>query len=261
MTVAAFASFMLGQNAESLTLVFLYSISEALEGHTEDKTRNAVRALMKLAPSAATETRHGIESDVHVAELRVNDVFLVRPDQIIPTDGVVIDGTLYVNQATLTGEAHPVLKRNSDSVFAGTSNGDGVLWIKVTKTTDENTLARIIRLVEDAQGRKAQAEQTIRTFGKWYSPFVLAVGALIAFLPGVVTGVWLLWVERATVFIVAASPCALIISVPITVISALGLGARSGILIKGGTVLEQLANARVFAFEQWALQWVQPAVK
>lgn len=250
MATASIAAFLLGQHAEALVLVFLYSIAEALEGYTEDKTRNAVRALMHLAPSTATVLRGDVETEIPVEELRVGDVFTVRPGQSIPTDGVVVQGSSHVNQATLTGESHPVKKTIKDQVFAGTSNDEGVLFIEATRTTDENTLARIIRLVEDAQEKKAKSEQLIRRFGRWYSPFVLLSSVLLAVIPGFLTGEWLVWAVRATVFIVSASPCALIISVPIATVAALGTGARMGILIKGGNVLEQLSKIRVFAFDK-----------
>ncbi|MBI5648356.1 MAG: cation-translocating P-type ATPase [Ignavibacteriae bacterium] len=250
MMVAAIGAFLLGQHVQALILVFLYSISEALEGYTVDKTRNAVRALMNLAPGMATVLRDSVEVDIPVEQLAVGDVFLLRSGQSIPTDGVIVDGTSHVNEATLTGESRPVLKTIDDPVFAGTNNVEGMLSIKATRTTSDNTLSRIIKLVEDAQEKKANSELMIRRFGRWYSPGVLLAGLLLAAVPGLLTGDWSEWTARAMVFIVSASPCALIISIPITMVAAIGTGARMGILLKGGNVLEQLAGVRALAFDK-----------
>jgi Cd2+/Zn2+-exporting ATPase len=250
MSVAAIAAFALGQPAEALTLVFLYSISEALESYTEAKTRNAIRALMDLSPKFATVKRNGQESEIPVEEIALGDVFLVRPGQSIPTDGKVIRGSSSVNQAPVTGESVPAEKTIGDPVFAGTINEEGALEVEATKTFENNTLARIIHLVEEAQEEKGKSERFIRRFGKWYSPAVLAVGVIIALLPALFDGTWWTWTIRATVFIVAAAPCALVISIPITMVSALGAGARKGVLIKGGVYLEELAKVKVVALDK-----------
>lgn len=250
MSAAAIAAFVLGQPAEALTLVFLYSISEALESYTEAKTRNAIRALMNLAPKFAAVKRNGKESEIPIEEIVVGDVFLVRPGQSIPTDGKVIRGSSSVNQAPVTGESVPVEKTIGDIVFAGTINEEGALEVEATKTFENNTLARIIHLVEEAQEEKGKSERFIRRFGKRYSPSVLAAGFLIAVVPGFLDGNWIEWAIRATVFIVAAAPCALVISIPVTMVSALGTGARKGVLIKGGVYLEELAKVKVVALDK-----------
>jgi len=250
MSVAAIGAFALGQPAEALTLVFLYSISEALESYTEAKTRNAIRALMDLSPKFATVYRNGQESEIPVEEIALGDCFLVRPGQSMPTDGKVIRGSSSVNQAPVTGESVPVEKAVGDTVFAGTINEEGALEVKATKTFENNTLARIIHLVEEAQEEKGKSERFIRRFGKWYSPTVLAVGVVIALLPAFFDGNWWTWAIRATVFIVAAAPCAMVISIPITMVSALGTAARKGVLIKGGIYLEELAKVKVVALDK-----------
>ncbi|MFH0989621.1 MAG: cation-translocating P-type ATPase [bacterium] len=250
MTVAAIAAFVLGQPAEALTLVFLYSISEALESYTEAKTRNAIRALMDLTPKFATVMRNGKASEIPVEEIALSEIFLVRPGQSIPTDGKVISGSSSVNQSPVTGESIPVQKQIGDTVFAGTINEEGALEIEATKTFENNTVARIIHLVEAAQEEKGKSERFIRRFGKWYSPAVLVIGIVIALLPALFDGGWWTWAIRATVFIVAAAPCALVISIPITMVSALGTGARNGVLIKGGVYLEELAKVKVVALDK-----------
>ena len=251
MTIAAIAAFALGQAAEAAMLVFLYSISEALEGYTEAKTRSAIRALMDLTPKTALVRRDGREVEIPVEELRVGDVFLVRPGQAMPTDGEVLAGQSSVNQAPVTGESVPVEKQATDTVYAGSINGEGSLEVRATKAFADNTVSRIIQMVEDAQERKGQSQRFIERFGFRYSPAVLAVGLLIAAVPPLAFAApWAEWLTRATVFVVAAAPCALVISIPVTLVASLGTGARNGVLIKGGVYVEQLARIRVVALDK-----------
>ena len=251
MSAAAIVATLMGQAAEGAMLVFLYSISEAAEGYTEEKTRAAVRALMQLAPKVAFVLRNGGEQEIPVEEVQVGDVFVVRPGQAMPTDGVLVSGASSVNEAPITGESMPVEKRPGDQVFAATLNGEGGLQVRATKTFAENTLSRIIHMVEEAQERKGNSQRFIDRFGKRYSPAVLLIGALIAAIPPLLFGAaWDTWIIRATVFIVAAAPCALVISIPITVVAALGTAARRGVLIKGGLYVEELARIRIVALDK-----------
>lgn len=251
MTVAAITAGLLGQWAEAAMLVFLYSISEAAEGYTEERTRNSIRALMDLAPKTALVLREGKEEVIPAEELRVGDVFIVRPGQAVATDGEIIEGHSSLNQAPVTGESVPVEKDVGDSVFAATLNGEGALTIRVTKTTVDNTLARIIALVEEAQSSKGKSQRFIERFGRRYSPAVLAAGVLLAILPPLLFAQeWQEWLTRATVFIVAAAPCALVISIPITLVAAIGTAGRNGILIKGGVHLESLSKVTVIALDK-----------
>lgn len=251
MTAAAVAAFALGQAAEAAMLVFLYSISEALEGYTEAKTRSAIRALMDLTPKTALVRRDGREVEIPVEELLVGNMFLVRPGQAVPTDGEVLTGRSSVNQAPVTGESVPVEKEPIDTVYAGSINGEGSLEVRATKAFADNTVSRIIQMVEDAQERKGQSQRFIERFGFRYSPAVLAVGLLIAIVPPLAFAApWAEWLTRATVFVVAAAPCALVISIPVTLVASLGTGARQGVLIKGGVYVEQLARIRVVALDK-----------
>jgi len=251
MTVAAITAGLLGQWAEAAMLVFLYSISEAAEGYTEERTRNAIRALMDLAPKTALVLRDNKEIVIPAEELRVGDLFVVRPGEAVATDGDIVEGHSSLNQAPVTGESVPVEKNVGDSVFAATLNGEGALTIRVTKTTADNTLARIIQLVEEAQSSKGKSQRFIERFGRRYSPVVLAVGVLLAILPPLLFAQeWQEWLTRATVFIVAAAPCALVISIPITLVAAIGTAGRNGILIKGGVHLENLARVRVITLDK-----------
>lgn len=175
MSTAAVVATVMGQAAEGATLVFLYSISEAAEGYTEEKTRAAIRALMDLTPKVALVRRDGVEREIPVEELEVGDVFIVRPGQAIATDGEVLAGRSSVNQAPVTGESVPVEKRPGDSVFAGSINGEGALEVRATRTAAENMVARIIHLVEEAQERKGRSQRFIERFGARYSPAVLVL--------------------------------------------------------------------------------------
>jgi Cd2+/Zn2+-exporting ATPase len=251
MSVAAIIAFALGQWAEAAMLCFLYSISEALEGYTEAKTRGAIQALMKLAPRVATVLRDGEEIEVPVEELKLGDIFRVKPGQAVPTDGEVLKGFSSLNQAPVTGESVPVEKQPGDTVFAGTINGEGSLDVRVTKSYAENTISRIIQMVEEAQENKGQSHRFIERFGTRYSPAVLGMGCVIALGGGLIFGLtWSEAVTRATVFVVAAAPCALVISIPITLVATLGTGARRGVLIKGGIFVEQLAKIGVIALDK-----------
>ena len=251
MSLAAVVAAAMGQAMEGAMLAFLYSISEAAEGYTELKTRSAVKALMNLTPKTALVRRDGRDVEVSAEELAVGDVFFVKPGESVATDGEVLAGVSGVNQAPVTGESVPVEKKPGDAVFAGTINGEAVLEVRATKTAADNTIARIIHMVEEAQERKGKSQRFIERFGARYSPAVLLAGALLALLPPLLAGAsWLTWLTRATVFIVAAAPCALVISIPVTLVAALGTGARRGVLIKGGVYLEELARVRMVAFDK-----------
>ena len=251
MAVAAVTAAVLGAFGEAAILVFLYSISEAAESYTEEKTRSAVKALMDLAPKRALVRRDGREEEIPVEEVEVGDVFIVRPGEGVATDGVVAGGDSSVNQAPVTGESMPVEKTEGDEVYAGSINGEGSLEVRATKAFADNTISRIIRMVEEAEERKGKSQRFIERFGAKYSPAVLLFGVGIALAPPLLFGAeWAEWITRATVFIVAAAPCALVISIPITLVASLGTGARQGVLIKGGVYVEELAKVKVVALDK-----------
>lgn len=251
MSVAAIVAALMGEPLEGAILVFLYSISEAAEGYTEEKTRSAIRLLMALAPKTALVRRDGREIEVPVEELRIGDIFIVRPGQSMATDGEILSGASSVNEAPVTGESVPAEKGQGDKVFAGTINGEASLEVRATRTHADNTLARIIQMVEEAQERRGKSQRFIDRFGATYSPAVLGLGILAAVgLPFLLDLSWQQAVLRATVFIVAAAPCALVISIPITMVAALGTAARNGVLIKGGMHVEELAKVSVVALDK-----------
>lgn len=206
---------------------------------------------MDLAPKVALVRRGGVEREIPVQELEVGDVFIVKPGEAMATDGEILVGASSVNQAPVTGESVPVEKQPGDPVFAGSINGEGALEVRATKTFADNTISRIIHMVEEAQEKKGKSQRFIERFGARYSPAVLAIGILIAIVPPLFFSAdWVTWITRATVFIVAAAPCALVISIPITLVASLGTGARQGVLIKGGVYVEELAKVKVVAMDK-----------
>ncbi len=259
MTIAAIGSIFVGEWAEGAVAMFLFSLGNTLEGYTMDRARQAIRGLMDLSPRTATVLHGEREAQVPVEELRVGDHILVRPGERIPMDGVVLTGRSAVNQAPITGESVPVDKALEDEVFAGTVNGQGALTIRVTHLAADTTIARIIKMVEEAQAQKAPSQHFVDRFARVYTPAVIAVAAGIAILPplaGWLTGAGAFsvllgqWFYRALVLLVIACPCALVISTPVSIISGIASAARAGVLIKGGTHLEALGSLRVIAFDK-----------
>jgi len=250
MTVGTLAAAGLGEWGEAATLAFLYSISEALEEFTEDRTRNAIRALMDLAPKRVNRLRDGVEEEVDLDALAVGDRFVVRPGEGVGTDGVIVEGRSALNEAAITGESAAVEKQTGDKVFAGTLNTTGALVVEATATSADNTLAKIVHLVSEAQEQKGRGEKFMDRFARRYSPAVLAGGFAVAVGGGALTGEWSEWVARAATVIVAAAPCALVISIPVSYVAAIGNASRKGILIKGGIYLEELARLTVLALDK-----------
>ncbi len=251
MSLGGLAAWLIGHADEGAMLVFLTSISEAAQNFTERKTRSAITALMSLAPRTALVDRDGVESVVPVEALVVGDRFIVRPGEAIATDGVIETGFSEVDQAPVTGESVPVERGPGDTVFAGTINGPSALRVRATHTAADNTLARIISLVESAREHRGQSQRFIEQFGAIYSPAILVVAAAVACGPPLLGGLpWADWLNRATVFIVAAAPCAMVISIPVALVAAIGTGARQGVLIKGGVHLEELARVKVVALDK-----------
>lgn len=257
MTIAAVGAVLIGETLEAATVVFLFAVGEALEGYTADRARDSLRSLMRLAPSSALRLTDAGEEVVSVGALRVDDRILVKPGERIPMDGVVLAGESGVDQATITGESMPVQKAPGAEVFAGTINGSGALTVRVTHLAADNTLSRIIRLVEEAQSVRAPSQRLVDQFARWYTPAVVVVAVIVALVPPLLFNAPFLdtpdahgWLYRALSLLVIACPCALVISAPVTVISAITRAARGGVLIKGGAHLEALGGIRAFAFDK-----------
>jgi Cd2+/Zn2+-exporting ATPase len=276
MTIAAVGAVIIGAYTEAGLVMVLFAIGEALEGYTTEKARDSIRSLMQVAPNEATVLRACIECKEHlgqdgyeggpcpfcgleetrvfVDEIRVGDTLIVKPGERIAMDGRVTGGASSVNQAPITGESVPVEKSAGSDVFAGTINEEGALEITVSTLAEDNTISRIIRMVEEAQERKAPAERFVDQFAKYYTPAVVVLAVLVAAVPPLVLGgpFWgeQGWFYRALELLVVACPCALVISTPVAIIAAISNAARNGVLIKGGAYLESLSRVRAIAFDK-----------
>lgn len=250
MLAATIASAILGMWEEAALLVFIYSIAEGLEGYTFARTRASIRKLLDLSPKEARLINDGKEITIPAEKLQVGDLFLVRPGESIATDGVIVRGESTINESPVTGESIPVEKRTGAKVFAATINCEGALEIRVTATFADNTLSKMVHLVEEAEEKKSNQQQFIDRFGKKYSPLVLFIGLLMLTLPPLFGQPFSFWAERAVVFLVAAAPCALIMSTPIAVAAGVGTAGKHGILIKGGVCLESLGKIKAVAFDK-----------
>jgi Cd2+/Zn2+-exporting ATPase len=252
MLVAVAGAMLLGEWGEGASVVFLFALAQLLEARAMDRARGAIRALMDLAPAEALikEASGGLRK-APIDTIAVGATIVVRPGEKVPLDGRVVAGESHVNQAPVTGESLPVEKRVDDEVYAGTINGRGSLDVEVTRLRADSTLARIIDLVERAQAQRAPSQTFVERFARVYTPAVLAVAAVIAILPPLAFGAaWDVWIYRSLVLLVISCPCALVISTPVSVVSALAAAARKGVLIKGGAHLERLADVRCVAFDK-----------
>lgn len=251
MTVAVTGAALIGEWREGAVVAFLYSISEALESYIIDKARRSIRSLMEIAPKIATVRRGGREMELPVGEIRQGDVLIVKPGEKIAMDGKVISGYSAVNQAAITGESIPVEKAAGDEVFAGAFNQQGVLEVEVTKPASDNTIAKIINMVEEAQAQRAPSQAFIDKFAKYYTPVVIALAAGITILPPFFWGQpWYPWIYRGLALLIVACPCALVVSTPVAIVSAIGNAASNGVLIKGGVYLEDAGALSVVAFDK-----------
>jgi len=251
MLVAVAGAMVLGQWSEAATVIFLFALAQRLETRSMERARHAIRGLMELTPGEALARRNGIEQRVRVEELVVGETIVVRPGERIPLDGRVVAGASQVDQAPITGESLPVDKAAGAEVFAGTINGTGALDVRVTRVGRDTTLGRIISLVEVAQAQRAPAQAFVERFARYYTPAVIVLAALVAVGPPLVRGEpFTPWVYRALVLLVISCPCALVISTPVSIVSALAGAARRGVLVKGGLHLERAAAVSCVALDK-----------
>ncbi|MEO2109010.1 MAG: cation-translocating P-type ATPase [Actinomycetota bacterium] len=249
MTIAAIGAVLLGELGEAAGLAFLFSISEGLEGYAVARTRQGLRSLLALTPPRAEVVRADGTVEVDPADLVVGDVLVVRPGGRFATDGTVVEGRSAVDTAAITGESVPVEIGPGDTVFAATINGGGVLEVRVSATTADNSLARIVRIVEEARDRKGTTQRLADRFARPLVPGVMVLAVAIAVV-GALLGDPAVWIERALVVLVAAAPCAMALSVPVAVVAAIGGASRSGILVKGGIALEALGGVEAVALDK-----------
>ena len=250
MTAAIAGAAALGQWREAALVAALFSITEALEGFTIQRTRHAIRGLMDLVPPKARVLRDGHEFEVDVKDVRVGERIQVRPGESIPVDGVIREGSSAINESAVTGESLPVERSVGQPVFTGTLNGNGALVVETTKGFEDNTVSKIIHLVERAQAQKGRSQMWVERFGRIYSPAVLGVSVLLAVVPLILGLDVTSWLRRAISFMVSASPCALAVATPVTLVAAIGSAARKGVLIKGGNVLELLGRVKAVALDK-----------
>jgi Cd2+/Zn2+-exporting ATPase len=262
MSTASIGALLIGAYVEAGMVMVLFAIGETLEGYTNNRARESIQSMMQIVPERASLRQvhqgHVHEVEVDVGKLKVGDVIFVRPGERIPMDGEVISGESSVNQAPITGESRLLDKRQGDQVFAGTVNGNGSLEVRITHLAEDNTISRMIALIEEAQERRAPAQRFVDRFAEVYTPAVVSLAILVALLPPLLFNQPFLnpgdgttgWLYRGLALLVVACPCALVIGIPVTVVSALSNGARNGALIKGGAFLESLNSIRSIAFDK-----------
>lgn len=251
MTIASIGAIALGQYSEAAAVMFLFSLGSTLEAYTVDKTRRSIKALVQAFPSHASVRRNGGIERVPLESIEIGEIVLVKPGDNVPVDGTVTDGESSVNEAPITGESAPREKLKGDTVYAGSINGRGSLEVRATSTVEDNTLARIVHMVEEAQSQKAPSQRFSETFGRYYTPAVVVLAVIVAACgPLTFGGSYTNWLTRALTLLVVACPCALVISTPVAIVAAIGNAARSGVLIKGGAHLEALGDVSVVAFDK-----------
>jgi Cd2+/Zn2+-exporting ATPase len=251
MLVAVAGAAVIGEWSEGAAVTFLFGLSELLEAFSVQRARRAIESLLALAPETALVKRGENFTEVPVAEVRLDEIVAVKSGSRVPLDATVTAGASAVNQAPITGESMPVEKKPGDGVFAGTINGEGALEVRVTKASGDTMLAKIVRLVGEAQAQKAPAQRFVDVFARYYTPAVMAVALLVLLVPPLFFGgAWGVWFYRALVLLVIACPCALVISTPVSIVSGLTAMARRGVLIKGGAHLESIGKLRALAVDK-----------
>jgi Cd2+/Zn2+-exporting ATPase len=251
MVIAVIGAMFIGEYEEAAMVVTLFAAAQWLEAQSLDRARKAIGQLIEQAPSEVLVRDAGGERLINIDGVDPGTLMIVRPGEKFALDGIVRSGHSEVNQAPITGESLPVEKSEGDEVFAGTINGHGALTVAVTRRRNDTTLARIVNLVESAQAKRAPLQQFIDRFAAWYTPAIVVLALAVAAVPLVVAGeTFETWVYRALVLLVVSCPCALVISTPVSIVSALAGAARQGVLVKGGIHLERLATVRVVAFDK-----------
>ncbi|MDQ0481799.1 heavy metal translocating P-type ATPase [Guptibacillus hwajinpoensis] len=251
MASAAIGAALIGEWFEGATVVWLFALGNTLQNRSIERTRESIRGLINLTPSEATVKSGEQLIRTPVEEVEVNAIIVIKPGEKIPLDGEVLSGTSSINQAPITGESLPVDKQLGDTVYAGTVNESGSLEVKVTKLVEDTTIAKIIHLVEEAQEKKAPTQAFVDRFANVYTPIVFSLALLVMVVPPLFGfGLWGEWVYKGLALLVVACPCALVISTPVAIVSAIGNAAKNGVLIKGGTFLEKAGSIQAIAFDK-----------
>ncbi len=251
MTLATVGALFIGAAQEAALVVFLFAVGEVLEGIATNRARDGIRALAMLVPATALVDEGGRTREVAAGALAIGQTIRVRPGDRIAADGEIVEGISGVDESPVTGESVPVTKGPGEAVFAGSINTEAALRVRVAKAASDNTIARIIRLVEAAEEARAPTERFIDRFSRWYMPLVVVLAAGVIVIPPLATGAdWNTWIYRGLTLLLIGCPCALVISVPAAIASALSAGARRGLLMKGGAVVEAAAKVRQVAFDK-----------
>lgn len=251
MCIACVASFIIGHPEEGAAVTFLYYIAEFLEDYAELRAQKSIKSLVEIAPDTARVKTGDTEEIQKVDEVKVDDIVIVKPGDKIPLDGVVSKGSSSINQASITGESVPVQKNIGDKVFAGTVNEDGFLEIRVTTTSSNSVIAKIVSLVKQSQLNRSETETLVEKISKYYTPAIIVITVLVAFVPPVLFGEDLVsWIYRALSIMVISCPCAFLISTPIGMVSSITSATRQGVLIKGSTHVEEMRNIKAVIFDK-----------
>ena len=253
MVIAVAGAIALGDWWEAATVIWLFDLAEWLEGWTVRRARRAVRRAMEAAPERALVRRDGRDLDIAAADVIVGDILIVRPGDRVPVDGRIVTGTTTINQAPITGESWPVEKLPGDTVLGGTINGNSAFEMEASAAANASATARILSLIEDAQARRAPTQQFVDRFARTYTPAVFILAIAVALVPPLInyqSPQFSMWFYRALMLLVAACPCALVISTPVAIMAALTTAARHGVLVKGGAHLERAAEITCVAFDK-----------
>ena len=250
MVIASVGAFFIGSYSEGVAVMLFYQIGEWFQSYAVGKSRASIKELMDIRPDYAVVLRDGTESEVDPDEVSVGEIIVVKPGEKIPLDGIITEGISSLDTKALTGESLPRDVVAGNEVISGCINLNGLLHIEVTKEFSESTVTKILELVESATDKKAESENFISRFARYYTPAVVGAAVLLAVIPSLITGNWLTWIYRALSFLVISCPCALVISIPLSFFGGIGGAGRQGILVKGSSYLEQLDKAEIIAMDK-----------
>ncbi|HKL73459.1 MAG TPA: heavy metal translocating P-type ATPase [Clostridia bacterium] len=269
MVIATVGAFIIAEYPEAVAVMVFYQAGEYFQNYAVEKSRKSIADLMDIKPNIAVIKKDGKELVVKPEDVNVGDDIIVKAGERVPLDGIIVEGSSSFDMSALTGESIPKFYTVGDNVLSGSINNGGVVTVRAEKVYYDSTVARILELVENASAIKAKAENFITKFAKYYTPIVVILAALLAFIPPIFNGQWSIWLYRALAFLVVSCPCALVVSVPLSFFGGIGGASRAGILIKGGNYMELLAKANIFVFDktgtltkgEFAIQEITPKAK